>query len=168
MRRKWMRVTDCKTCLLKAKGRLDGGPSVPFARLPLLLFYCCNLWLIVTLHISWMSARVHVHVLSAMKSLCSQRSYRPVLRSIALSLINSLKWTCTILPRLFRPHAQTQVFGERWWAVRDFPQAVLTHNSRTLLMMSHFNDVTNVDLCLAPIPRPTGSLGGYIGSVWTR
>lgn len=32
-------------------------------------------------------------------------------------------------------------------------------------MMSHFNDVTLADLWLAPIPRLSGSVGGYIDSV---
>ena len=32
-------------------------------------------------------------------------------------------------------------------------------------MMSHFNDVTHADLCLAPIPRLAGPLGGYIDTV---
>lgn len=35
-------------------------------------------------------------------------------------------------------------------------------------MMSHFNDVTLTDLCLAPIPRLSGSVGGYIDAMCTH
>lgn len=33
-------------------------------------------------------------------------------------------------------------------------------------MLSHFNDVTRTDLWLAPIPRLSGPVGGYIDSVY--
>lgn len=77
----------CKMCLLKAKDCLVCGPSVLFTQVAstFVIFYCCNLWLIVTPHISWMSVcpfTLSPCLLSAMKPVCSQRSYWPVSGSI--------------------------------------------------------------------------------------
>lgn len=58
--------TGCKMCLLKAKDCLVCGPSALFKQemSTFVIFYCCNLWLIVTPHISWMSVCVCSHSLS--------------------------------------------------------------------------------------------------------